>query len=732
MDWKRLTLLSVFQLLWIGNAAAQPTMFWFNDPVGPDETVLVAGADLDGVTAAVVARIPDPGSTAAPTAETPVDILQANPQSLKFVIPKEFSPGIYRFTLSYAEGSLSARLNLPTVYWVQGNLGEAVSPGGWVQVFGRNIVRQPGRARLMLLPDGGATPVAANLTKGDLWRGTFRIPDPLPSGHYRLRLSNGDGGDSESVDAGDITVRGADPEPSQSFDVRAYGAVGDGKVDSTRAINAAIDAASRGGGGVVFFPRGRYLISDTLVVPPDVRIKGERTDLVNLAWPDFTNPPDALIKGQSRFSIEDLTIYASNHHHVISGGFQGSDVPAENASDIAVRRVRIRASAFRGQMDPQAMFQRMEEFRRTFHNFSPDTVRLSGNRIEVTDCDILGSGHSLYLLKATNAIVSGNILNNGRNGLLSMAGSRQVIFEKNLVTGADLQATGFGITTLSNWVTGSENIYVGGNTIKAVYGWDREGMTSDGPGGYYFGHAESAAPDTISLLDALNRSPAPLDWVGAIVMVVNGRGAGQYGRVAAFDRTSPKPSIKLDRALQLPLDATSEITIAQAQQNYLIIDNFFEDTGVAAQSYGTALGHVIAGNRSNRTSGFAAFGLYYGHFQPSWRVQILDNQILEGNVYRAGPDRSVFSNEAMILVQGNQTETAAGRPPLVQDVIVRGNRLTQDAHIEIKGFSQASPGVRDVVVEANTTAGSRVGLVVDRGVASWLGRRNVEEHRILK
>ena len=88
MDWKRLALLSVFQLLWMGNALAQPTMFWFNDPVGPDETVLVTGADLDGVTAAVVARVPDPGSTAAPTAETPVDILQANPRSLKFVIPK--------------------------------------------------------------------------------------------------------------------------------------------------------------------------------------------------------------------------------------------------------------------------------------------------------------------------------------------------------------------------------------------------------------------------------------------------------------------------------------------------------------------------------------------------------------------------------------------------------------------------------------------------------------------
>ncbi|MBY9051551.1 hypothetical protein K7462_30180, partial [Pseudomonas fluorescens] len=146
-------------------------------------------------------------------------------------------------------------------------------------------------------------------------------------------------------------------------------------------------------------------------------------------------------------------------------------------------------------------------------------------------------------------------------------------------------------------------------------------------------------------------------------------------------------SIALDRPLAVTLDRSSEITITQAQQNYLVIDNVFEDTGVAAQAYGTALDHVISGNRSNRTSGFAAFGLSYEQFQPVWRTQFLDNHILEGNVYRAGPERTIFSNEASILVRGNQTAAGAGRPPMVQAVIIRGNRLDQDAHIEIKGFA---------------------------------------------
>ena len=255
-------------------------------------------------------------------------------------------------------------------------------------------------------------------------------------------------------------------------------------------------------------------------------------------------------------------------------------------------------------------------------------------------------------------------------------------------------------------------------------------MTTEGPGGYYFGRAESASAQVLSLRDAPMPYAPTQNWAGAMVMVVNGRGTGQYARVASTDGAAPGMSIALDRPLQVTLDQTSEVTIVQAHENYLIIDNFFEDTGVAAQSFGTALGHVMAENRSNRTSGFAAIGLAYGHFQPCWRIQILDNQILEGNVYRAGPDQDVLSNEALIFVRANQNATAAGRPPLVQAVIVRGNRLDQDAHIQVQGFSTTSPGVRDVVIEANTTGPSRIGLVVDRGVAFWLGRRNVEATRI--
>ena len=52
-------------------------------------------------------------------------------------------------------------------------------------------------------------------------------------------------------------LRGAEPGPA-AYDVRAFGARGDGTTIDTDAINKAIDAAAAAGGGTVHFPAGTY------------------------------------------------------------------------------------------------------------------------------------------------------------------------------------------------------------------------------------------------------------------------------------------------------------------------------------------------------------------------------------------------------------------------------------------------------------------------------------------
>lgn len=57
--------------------------------------------------------------------------------------------------------------------------------------------------------------------------------------------------------------------------VKVYGAIGDGITDDYIAIQAAINASHKNGGGVVVFPAGTYLLSDVLKIHSNQKIVGE-------------------------------------------------------------------------------------------------------------------------------------------------------------------------------------------------------------------------------------------------------------------------------------------------------------------------------------------------------------------------------------------------------------------------------------------------------------------------
>jgi hypothetical protein len=64
------------------------------------------------------------------------------------------------------------------------------------------------------------------------------------------------------------------PNPLNVFDVEAYGAVGDGRTDDARAIQAAIDDASTRGGGIVWFPAGHFRLASGLTTDRQVVLAG--------------------------------------------------------------------------------------------------------------------------------------------------------------------------------------------------------------------------------------------------------------------------------------------------------------------------------------------------------------------------------------------------------------------------------------------------------------------------
>jgi hypothetical protein len=71
---------------------------------------------------------------------------------------------------------------------------------------------------------------------------------------------------------------------SSDFDVKSYGATGNGSTDDTTAIQNAINAAQSAGGGVVFFPKGTYRITSSLFVSGNY-VQLEGTGEGSVIWP---------------------------------------------------------------------------------------------------------------------------------------------------------------------------------------------------------------------------------------------------------------------------------------------------------------------------------------------------------------------------------------------------------------------------------------------------------------
>lgn len=60
-----------------------------------------------------------------------------------------------------------------------------------------------------------------------------------------------------------------------AYNVKHYGALGDGSTNDTTAIQAALDAANTAGGGIVYFPKGTYMKSTALTIGSNTILQGE-------------------------------------------------------------------------------------------------------------------------------------------------------------------------------------------------------------------------------------------------------------------------------------------------------------------------------------------------------------------------------------------------------------------------------------------------------------------------
>ena len=682
-------------------------IIWASDPVGPDETVLLVGGKFAPDTTVQVRRLSDesaakPGKAApvAPEHWTTLRPLQTSDQSVKFVIPRDWKTGVFACRVT-TDGGVSNQvfINAPDIWWMQGDRGETASPGGWLRVFGKCLnfssyagkLEAPGSAAM--LRSSQRQDLILKAKDASCYSLRFELPAEVKSGAYTVLVHNGFGGAQAWRQAGAITITSPERWRDQVFNVKQLG------------FAAALKQAQENGGGVIYFPRGRYEMTGQIRLPAHTVLKGEGMDLVNLYWPDMTEPPASLITGKT-FAIEDLAIYCQGYYRNViedEGDSQG----------VRLRRVRVRADAFWALGEPGKEVRgriAVDTVAKT-----GDAITLHGRNVEVRDCDVLCANKAIALSNASWGIVARNTIHHGTNGV-AIEGADRIILENNAIIGSDIAATGNNIS--SYFRPFSQNVYYAYNRLANAYGYDREFMTFDGSGGVYFGKvAEVDGRRMILAQDPVERSyasggepraPAPNSWAGAAVCILDGKGAGQYRRVVSHDGRA----WEIDRPWDIPPDDSSRISIVPFRGHVLFVGNTLVDGG-SVQAFGTSLDSIFAGNRGARMSGFIPVWGYNGHdwgWQPSWFCQLLDNEIVVGNEWGG--------RSALIATLTSWEEDHSYTGPLARGAIIRRNVIHNNGRINIEGVT------RDVIVEGCAVRNSDAGIAVAPTTSLVLLRHN--------
>jgi hypothetical protein len=708
---------------------AVPTVFWASDPVRPGETVMAFGAGFGAAPTIAVARLAngtagEPSDQALdwPLAGREATVIQPSDTAVKFTVPPDLKPGVFVYRIAGPPGgAVVGLLNRPAVWWALGDVGSTARPGGWVQLFGKNLVRDKDPQTRVLLR--GPQSVSLTPESADAYTAKVNLPADLPVGEYRVFLHNGNGGAAAWSDAVRLVIEVPPVWPQTVFNVRDLGADGSGLTDSTAVVQTALAQAQANGGGVVYFPRGRYQVTAALTIPRCTVLRGEKQELACLFWPDLQDPPPAWLVGSNSFGCEDITLYCSNYKTLLSADTQGDD-----AGDVALRRVRVRANLYRGHMVPEEVDRR---YRAGLGGFGGGywLATLGGRNVEVTDCDLTSSGCTIKLTRVRGARMERNTFDLGRLGGCGVFEGEGLLLADNQFVGSDLTAAcgagGLGYGNLSN-------LCLLRNRFSLLYGMNGEAITSDAPGGIYAGPLVGGDSTGVTLPAALaGNDPGRR---GAAVYVVAGTGVGQWRRVASAEGQR----VVVDVPWQVPPDATSTVAIAWLLHHWLVLNNDFADVGIAIQFYGAALEHIAAGNRCVRSAGFHNFGMNYNGVQPSWFVQWLDNEISEGNIYRADHDQIRLSGDSHLGVYG--LIGGDWRLPITVGTVLRRNRLHNNASIVLGSEARSArpvplgrtdPLVTGVVVEDNTLENCDLGVCIFQTAQSvWLANnsfRNVKQ-----
>ena len=198
----RLTLPLLICIVLISCAGAAPVVFWAPDSVEPGNVVLLYGGDLKSADSIQISRLTDETpSQPVVTAKGSFQLsgtktqppLQPSDNSVKFILPADFAPGIFAAQVS-AVGQMSAPviLNRPELWFCQpttllpGLRKNETASGATVQIIGKNFLLPGDKGAPRVVLKSGNLSIPLPVTNAERFSLLAQLPPNLAEGSYEL------------------------------------------------------------------------------------------------------------------------------------------------------------------------------------------------------------------------------------------------------------------------------------------------------------------------------------------------------------------------------------------------------------------------------------------------------------------------------------------------------------------------------------------------------------------
>ncbi|MBP5255735.1 MAG: hypothetical protein J6Z80_01640 [Clostridia bacterium] len=483
-----------------GAAEGAPMISELSEMTFPDETLAVAGHNLEKAGVIIWTE----GSLRA------VIPLRSDNSKLEVTIPSEMTRST-TLVWPYNDSGVGApvRINAPDVYWADpGALYSGVS-GQEIRFFGSGFKIEGRTPSVVAVYENGEAE-ELEVLDADEYQIRAKLKSPVSGGSVTFFCHNGTGGKygwSEPFTVGTAEYTLVGEQELMHFRVDDYGAVaGDGKNDLS-AINSAVSAAAKEGGGVIEFGEGEYNIANTLQIngkfPKGLYIKGagegnydmksglghDEYDHVGLSGKytliKFADPAKVgsifIYFGSDNVFVSDMTVIGGDNgdHNSKSVFIHGENVSLENvrmiktdlrdfsAKEISVgsnleidnysRNITVKNCEFH-QQGSAVNIGNIEGIWPWGYFDSERTIR----NVRISGCDVYGYAGPYKSPDGRSAGDLGEI----SRGLIGF-NLQGLVFENNTVQGYDKEHCKLLVRSI--YVNASsEKMYIAGNTFRNV------------------------------------------------------------------------------------------------------------------------------------------------------------------------------------------------------------------------------------------------------------------------